>query len=317
MLLTGLGADDGGRAGQRPRSTAWHLCASRCSSVAPRRPAPTPPAVAWWSAGSRRSGAGWRWASGRWPSRSASASPRSRSPWSPTATACTPRCGCRRSPPPSPPRRGRARRRRPAAPDRAATARRANPYRGDRFLARIHGVSVLLVVPQFVVWTFALVWLVQDRGWTPAAAGALVAGAQVGGALGRIAAGQLSDLVGSPDAPAALGRGRRRPDDGAARARGRARLGRRRPAGRRWPPCSPSPTTASPSPPSPSAPARTGRVAPSACRTPRSSSPARSCPPLGGLAVTHTGYAATFALAAVFPLLAVALVPVRDEHGWD
>ena len=56
-----------------------------------------------------------------------------------------------------------------------------NPYRGDRFLARIHGVSVLLVVPQFAVWTFALVWLVHDRGWSPAAAGGLVAFAQVAG----------------------------------------------------------------------------------------------------------------------------------------
>ena len=82
---------------------------------------------------------------------------------------------------------------RPAAGPTAAP----NPYRADRYLHRIHGVSVLLVVPQFVVWTFALVWLVQDRHWSPAAAGALVAGAQVAGALGRIGAGQLSDVVAS------------------------------------------------------------------------------------------------------------------------
>ena len=36
------------------------------------------------------------------------------------------------------------------APRRAA---HRNPYRGRPFLARIHGVSVLLVVPQFLVWT--------------------------------------------------------------------------------------------------------------------------------------------------------------------
>ncbi len=84
----------------------------------------------------------------------------------------------------------------PPRPD-SAVAPASNPYRGNRFLARIHGVSVLLVVPQFVVWTFALVWLVQERGWSPGAAGTLVALAQVGGALGRIAAGQLSDVVGS------------------------------------------------------------------------------------------------------------------------
>ena len=53
------------------------------------------------------------------------------------------------------------------------------PTASDSYLARIHGVSVLLVVPQFLVWTFALVWLVQDRDWSPAAAGALVAVAQV------------------------------------------------------------------------------------------------------------------------------------------
>ena len=37
-------------------------------------------------------------------------------------------------------------------------------------------------------------------------------------------------------------------------------------------------------------------------------------PPLAGLAVTHVGYPVTFALAAVFPLVAIALVPVRDER---
>src|SRR4051794_19553002 len=84
----------------------------------------------------------------------------------------------------------------PPRPPRGSSAA-PNPYRSDSYLPRIHGVSVLLVVPQFVVWTFALVWLVQDRHWSPAAAGALVAGAQVAGALGRIGAGQLSDMVSS------------------------------------------------------------------------------------------------------------------------
>lgn len=83
----------------------------------------------------------------------------------------------------------------PRTPHPSGTA--PNPYRGDGFLARVHGVSILLVVPQFTVWTFALVWLVDDRGWSPAAAGGLVAASQVAGALGRIAVGQLSDVVGS------------------------------------------------------------------------------------------------------------------------
>ena len=79
----------------------------------------------------------------------------------------------------------------------ATRALTANPYRQDRFLWRIHGVSVLLVIPQFLVWTYSLVWLVQERHWSPASAGALVAVTHVLGALGRIAVGALSDTVGS------------------------------------------------------------------------------------------------------------------------
>lgn len=73
----------------------------------------------------------------------------------------------------------------------------ANPYRGSRTLLRIHAVSVLLVVPQAVVWTFTLVWLISDRGWSPGSAGALVTVAQVLGAVGRVSAGRWSDMVGS------------------------------------------------------------------------------------------------------------------------
>lgn len=83
----------------------------------------------------------------------------------------------------------------PRAPHPSGTA--PNPYAESRYLARIHGVSVLLVVPQFTVWTFALVWLVDDRHWHAAAAGVLVAVSQIAGALGRIAVGQLSDTVHS------------------------------------------------------------------------------------------------------------------------
>ncbi|MFZ0834499.1 MAG: MFS transporter [Mycobacterium sp.] len=73
----------------------------------------------------------------------------------------------------------------------------ANPYRGSSVLWRIHAVSVLLVVPQVVVWTFTLVWLMTDRGWSAGSAGALVTAAQVLGALGRVAAGRWSDRAGS------------------------------------------------------------------------------------------------------------------------
>jgi len=73
----------------------------------------------------------------------------------------------------------------------------ANPYRGSSVLWRIHAVSVLLVVPQCLVWTFTLVWLMTDRGWSAASAGAMVTFAQILGAAGRIAAGRWSDKVGS------------------------------------------------------------------------------------------------------------------------
>ena len=73
----------------------------------------------------------------------------------------------------------------------------ANPYRGSSTLWRIHAVSVLLVAPQCVVWTFTLVWLMVDRGWSAGAAGAMVTFAQILGAIGRIAAGRWSDEVGS------------------------------------------------------------------------------------------------------------------------
>jgi sugar phosphate permease len=83
----------------------------------------------------------------------------------------------------------------PPRPPRTPTAS-PNPYRTD-FLWRVHAVSVLLVIPQFAVWTFGLVWLVDVRGWSAAAAGALIAASQVPGAIGRILAGYLSDRVGS------------------------------------------------------------------------------------------------------------------------
>jgi MFS family permease len=81
--------------------------------------------------------------------------------------------------------------------DEAPQEHLANPYRASGVLWRIHAVSVLLVVPQVVVWTFTLVWLISDRGWSAASAGALVSAAQVLGALGRVAAGRWSDRVGS------------------------------------------------------------------------------------------------------------------------
>ncbi|WP_246142525.1 MFS transporter [Nocardioides rubriscoriae] len=198
---------------------------------------------------------------------------------------------------------------RPPAVEGGAT----NPYRADSFLARIHGVSVLLVVPQFVVWTFSLVWLVEERGWSPAAAGTLVAVAQVVAAFGRIAAGQLSDLVGSRMRPlrwvavaaaatmallglaAGLDLAVAVPlllvatvltvaDNGLAFTAVAERAG----------------------------PFWSGRAL--GLQNTAQFLTSAFVPPLGGLLVTHAGYAATFALAAVLPAVAVALVPVAAEQ---
>jgi len=79
----------------------------------------------------------------------------------------------------------------------AAPRSRLNPYRSGSFLWRIHAVSVLLVVPQFTLSVFGLVWLVTELRWSPLAAGVLVGVSQCVGAASRIAVGILSDRLGS------------------------------------------------------------------------------------------------------------------------
>jgi predicted MFS family arabinose efflux permease len=89
-------------------------------------------------------------------------------------------------------------------PRPAATAgATASPYREDpaTTLLRLHSASALLVAPQFVAATFAVTFLVSERGWSPVAAGQLVAVVQVAGAAGRIGAGVWSDRVGSRTSP--------------------------------------------------------------------------------------------------------------------
>jgi MFS family permease len=71
-----------------------------------------------------------------------------------------------------------------------------NPYRHG-MLWRIHAVSVLLVVPQFALSTFGLVWMVAGLGFSALAAGIVVSAAQFLGAIGRVGVGVLSDRVGS------------------------------------------------------------------------------------------------------------------------
>ncbi|WP_412163769.1 MFS transporter [Curtobacterium flaccumfaciens] len=90
----------------------------------------------------------------------------------------------------------------PPRPARAtvATTATANPYRSSGFLWRVHAVSVLLVVPQFTLSTYGLVWLV-GLGWSTPAAGLLVGAAQFVGAVGRILVGGWSDRAGSRVGP--------------------------------------------------------------------------------------------------------------------
>ncbi|TJZ81706.1 MFS transporter [Rhodococcus oryzae] len=92
----------------------------------------------------------------------------------------------------------------PPRPSRAAASSQgllANPYRNQSVLWRIHSVSAVLVVPQYLVWTFVPVWLITDRHWSAASAGILITATQLLGALGRIGAGIWSDRVGSRMGP--------------------------------------------------------------------------------------------------------------------
>lgn len=191
-----------------------------------------------------------------------------------------------------------------------------NPYVGDRFLARVHGVSVLLVVPQFAVWTFALVWLIEDRGWSPGAAGVLIAASQVCGALGRIAAGQLSDMVSSRMRPLrwvamaaavsmALLALTTHLDLGIAVVmmvvattitvadNGLAFTSVAERAGPFW----------------------SGRAL--GAQNTAQFLAASAVAPLVGAAISQWGYAVAFGIAAAFPVIAIALVPVADEVDPD
>lgn len=200
----------------------------------------------------------------------------------------------------------------PPRPDHRVAAA-ANPYRQDSYLARIHAVSVLLVVPQFLVWTFALVWLVQDRGWSAAAAGSLVAATQVLGALGRIAAGQLSDMVSSRLRPLRW--------VAVAAAAAMALLGLS--AGLDWGVAVALMVLATvitvadnglafTAVAERSGPSWSGRAL--GLQNTAQYLTASAVPPVAGLAVTHWGYPVAFALSALFPVAAIALVPVREER---
>jgi sugar phosphate permease len=71
-----------------------------------------------------------------------------------------------------------------------------SPYR-EPALWRLHAASTLLVVPQFAVSAFAPVFLVTVYHWSLLSAGWFLAVVQVLGAAGRLASGYWSDRVGS------------------------------------------------------------------------------------------------------------------------
>lgn len=85
----------------------------------------------------------------------------------------------------------------PPHPTGSAAGATTNPYRADRTLLRIHAASALLVIPQYTVWTYMLLWLIDDRSWRAATAAILVAATHVLSSFGRIGVGWWSDRVGS------------------------------------------------------------------------------------------------------------------------
>lgn len=189
-----------------------------------------------------------------------------------------------------------------------------NPYVGNRYLARIHGVSVLLVVPQFLVWTFGLVWLVQERDWSPAAAGVVVAAAQVSGALGRVVAGHLSDVVSSRMQPLKW--------VSAVAAASMVALGLTADLG--WPVAVALMVVATTitvadnglaftAVAERAGPFWSGRAL--GVQNTAQYLAASAVPPVAGLAIAHWGYGAAFAASALFPLLAIAIVPVAAEKA--
>jgi sugar phosphate permease len=203
-----------------------------------------------------------------------------------------------------------------ASPAGAAAGNRArpeSPYR-QPVLWRIHAASALLVVPQFTVATFALVFLVDARGWTALAAGRLLAAAQLGGAASRLGAGYWSDRVGSRMHPmrtlavstavgmaalaaaAASGTSVAVPlllacSVVAVSTNGLAFTAVAEYAGSAW----------------------AGRAL--GIQNTGQNALAAATPPVLALAIGSIGYAGAFAVVAAFPVAAAALVPVAAERG--
>ena len=198
----------------------------------------------------------------------------------------------------------------PARPE-ATAALTANPYKQDAFLLRIHAVSVLTVIPQFLVWTYSLAWLVQERHWSAGSAGALIAVTHVVGALGRIGAGALSDAVASRVRPlrwVALAAGVTMLLLGISESLGIAVV---------LMVVASTVTVADNGLAFTSVAERAGAFWSGRALGAQNTAQylaAAAVAPVAGLTITSWGYAATFGVAAAFPLVAVPLVPRQDAE---
>jgi len=191
---------------------------------------------------------------------------------------------------------------------RARRGQAASPYRAPA-LWRLHAASALLVVPQFTVATFALVFLVTARHWPAPAAGALLALTATAGACSRLAAGYWSDRAGS----------RMRPMRALALAIAAILVALAAAAGAASPLAVPALLTASVLAVSTNGLAFTavaeyagprwaGRAL--GIQNTGQNLVAAATPPVIAALVAADGYPAAFAVAAVLPLAAAALVPV-------
>ena len=201
----------------------------------------------------------------------------------------------------------------PRPPAKSASGEKPpSPYRVPT-LWRVHGASALLVVPQFAVSAFAPVYLVAVQHWSPLSAGWYLAVVQVLGAAGRLGSGWWSDRVGSRLRPMrqlaiassavmllvalgdatwpwlvllalALGAIITVADNGLGFTAS-AEL-----AGVAW----------------------SGRAM--GTQNTAQNIAASLTPPMLGLVIGDSRYALAFCVAAIFPALAIAVVPVRAEH---
>ena len=194
----------------------------------------------------------------------------------------------------------------------AGQLRAASPYR-QPVLWRIHAASALLVVPQFTVATFALVFLVDARGWDAPGAGRLLAVAQACGAAGRLGAGYWSDRAGS----------RMRPMRILAATTAIAMLALAAAAAVRSPVAVPVLLACGVVAVSTNGLAFTAvaEYAGSAwagralgVQNTGQNALAATTPPVLALAIGSVGFGASFAVVALFPIVAVAFVPVSTER---